>query len=178
MQQDHRLAQIVDALKTTFDVLKDDTATSGFPIQVPIVEKKYFHYSELEIQERRAKRAAFPALMLNFGENGSRVPGGASAQYASLGQTEDNQQFALIAVLKETEYATDDLTDQVSNMIYSVERIVNGAHDLGVEGVAEVSINEIPQTSAGRAAAVSGQELEIIVFTITVTHVYRATNFA
>ena len=176
--QQHRLSQIVDALKTTFDVLKQDTATSGFPIQVPIVAKKYFHWSALEIQERRLRRAAFPALMLNFGENGSRVEGGGNARYASQGQREDYLEFSLIGIVKETKYSTEDLTDQVSNMIYSVERLINGAHDLGIEGVVETSIRDLPKTSAGRASAVSGVPMEIVIFPISVTHVYSATNFA
>ena len=178
MQTQHRLSQIVDGLVDLFSVLKDDTTTSGFPIKVPVVIKKYQHWSALEVAERRLNRQVFPALMLNFGEGGNRITGGTQAEFASLGQTEDHLEMALIGIVKETKYATDDLTDQVANLIFSVERLINGTHDLGVDGVERVTIEEVPQTSAGRAAAVSGEEMDIIVFPITVVHVYRASTFA
>ena len=149
-----------------------------FPIQCPVVIKTYKHWSEFETAERRLSRQVFPCLMLNFGEDSNRITGGSQAEFASLGQTEDHQNFTLIGLVKETQYATDDLTDQVANLIYSVERLINGTYDLGVDGVEKVTIEQVPQTSAGRAAAVSGTEMEIVFFTITVTHVYRSSNFA
>lgn len=184
MNTPHRLEQIVDGLVSTFDVLKDDTATSGFPIQVHLVLKTYHHWSALQEQARRFSKPVFPTLMLNFGTGGSRIPGGSQAEYASLGETEDGQPFTLIGLVKKQERSTDvttdntdEISDQVSNLVYSVERLINGTNDLGVEGVEGVNIVAPPETSEGRATAIAGVPLDVVVFRIVVTHIYRSTNF-
>ena len=182
--QDHRLAQIVDGLVSLFDTLKQPTNVSGFPIKVQLVLKTYHHWSALQTQAKRLRRPMFPTLMLNFGSGGARIPGGTQAEFASLGQREDQVPFTLIALLKKKDSArdvstdlTDELTDQVSNCIFSIERLINGTHDLGVDGVVKVEVAGIPETSEGRAAAVSATSMEIIVFRILVTHVYSSARF-
>ena len=177
MQDKHRLAQIVDGLKTTFDTLKQDTATSGLSIKAYVVIKKYEHWTALETLSRQLRTPVFPALMLNFASGGQRIKGGEAARFASLGQTEDVQNFVLIGILKETDDTPDVITDQVSNLITSVEQLINGTNDLGVEGVCAVEITSPPETSEGRASAVAGTAMEICVFRISVTHIYRASTF-
>jgi len=177
MQQDHRLAQIVDGLQTKFEILKQDTTTSGYPIKAYVVMKKYQHWAALEQLGRRLRTPVFPALMLNFAGGGSRVKGGTQARFASLGQIEDDQRFALICVVKEDRNTPDALTDQVSNLITSVEQIINTTNDLDIEGVCAVEIVAPPETSEGRASAVAATPLEIVVFRISVVHIYRGNTF-
>ena len=174
---EHRLAQIVNALVEKFETLKQDTTTSGFPIKVYFVGKKYLHWTELEKQSKQLRSPAFPALLLNFAGGGSRVKGGEQARFASLGEIEDEQMFSLIGIVKETNEAPDAISDQVSNLITSVEQLINTTNDLGVDGVEAVEITAPPETSEGRASAVAGTGLEIVAFRIAVTHIYRASTF-
>lgn len=178
MNTPHRLQQIFDALISTFETLKQDPVDSGLPTQAYLVLRQYVHWSEIETLGRRLREPVFPALLLNYGEGGARVKGGTQAEYASLGETEDHQTFALLALIKETRTTPAPLGDQTSDMIFSVERLINGAHDLGVEGVVDVRVDDVPAGSEGRASAIAGTPLDVIVFKIVVTHVYRSTNFA
>lgn len=180
----HRLEQIVDALITLFETLKQDTSVSMFPIKVYFISKEYKHWTALEEEGRKLSRIhrrsvpVFPALLLNFGSGSTRIKGGVDADFASLGQTEDHQMFSLIGLLKKTDDTPDDISDQVSDLIYSIERLINGTTDLGVDGVARVEIVSPPETSEGRASAVAGHPFEIVAFRIEVVHVYSASNFA
>lgn len=149
-----------------------------FPSPVATFQRRYVHWSQLDQQ------SALPALLLNFADPGNQETqeaGGRSAEYAMLGDAEEACPFLLTAVLKEipgsemSEWSAP-ITDQESDMIYSIERLMNGAGDLGIEGVERVRMAGLPRTSEGRIAAVAGFPIEVQHFRIIVTHIYDATT--
>ena len=162
----HRRAQIIDALTELFEML---TEPSEFPVLVKTVQKRYIHWTTLDQQ------GAVPALLLNYGDNRRKIKGGGSAQYASLGEVEEYLPFALTAVLKESELTPKPITDQISDMIYTIERIVNGSKDLGVDGVCNTEV-EGDRSSEGAISALNGSPFEVVKFRVVVIHVYRATT--
>lgn len=164
----HRRAQIIDALTRLFETLKEPPAESKFPVHVKTVQKRYVHWTTLDQQD------AIPALLLNYGDHLRKRHGGANAQYASIGETEEMLPFALIAVLKESPQTPKPITDQVSDMIYSVEKLINASKDLGVDGVMNTEV-EGGRGSEGAISAIIGTPFEVIKFRITVTHIYRST---
>lgn len=160
----HRRAAILNALEALFSVLK---APSEFPICVKTVQKRYVHWTTLDKQD------AIPALLLNYGRGRRKREGGTEARFASLGETEEYLPFALGAVLKESPDTPAPLTEQVSDLIYTIERLVNGSRDLDVEGVHDTVI-ETEDTSEGAISALQGTPFEFIQFRIIVTHTYRS----
>lgn len=166
----HRRAQIIDALEELFGILLEDTEDSGFPVQVKTVQKRYIHWTTLDQQ------GAIPALLLNYGDGRrKREGGGDNAKYASLSETEEYLPFALIAVLKETPEMPKPMTDQVADMIYSVEKLINGTKDLGVDGVQNTEVLG-DNSSAGEISALEGTPFEVVPFMIVVTHIYRSNT--
>lgn len=167
----HRRAKILDALFDTLAVLKSDEAVeeSLFPLPVKTVQKRYIHWTALDQQD------AIPALLLNYGDNRHKRKGGTNAAYAALGETEEYLPFALTVVLKESQIMPRPITDQVSDAIYTIEKLMNGASDLGIEGVREVSV-EGDRSSEGAISALEGTPFEVIKFRIVVTHVYRSNT--
>lgn len=165
----HRRAQIIDALAELFEILKEDPKESGFPVQVKTVQRRFIHWTTLDQQ------GAIPSLLLSYGDGRRKRRGGENAKYASLGETEEYLPFALIAVLKETSETSKPITDQVSDMIYAVEKLVNGSRDLGVEGVLNTEVLG-DNSSAGEISALEGTPFEVVPFLIIVTHVYRSTT--
>ena len=113
----HRRAQIIDALTELFEQLKEP---SEFPVRVKTVQKRYVHWTVLDQQK------AIPALLLNYGDGRRKLDGGENTKYASLGETEEYLPFALTAVLKESPETPKPITDQISDTIYTVERLING----------------------------------------------------
>ena len=81
----------------------------------------------------------------------------------------------LDVVLKESPETPKAITDQVSDAIYTVERLINGTPDLDVEGVYRTRVQEV-HTSAGRISALQGTPFEIVRFRIIVVHVYRSNT--
>lgn len=162
----HRRAQIIDALAELFEML---TEPSEFPVRVRTVQKRYIHWTTLDQQ------GALPALLLNYGDNRRKRKGGGSAEYASLGEIEEYLPFALTAVLKETDRTPKPITDQVSDMIYTIERLINGSKDLGVDGVVNTEV-ESDRNSEGAISALNGTPFEVVKFRVIVTHIYRATS--
>ena len=158
----HRRAQIIDALYELFEQLKEP---SEFPLQVKTVQKRYRHWTTLDQQ------GAIPALLLNFDEVLRKRDGGTNAEFAALGETEEFLPIALDVVLKESPVTPKPLTDQVSDAIYTVERLINGTPDLDVEGVYRTRVQEV-HTSAGRISALQGTPFEIVRHLVVVTHVY------
>ena len=63
------------------------------------------------------------------------------------------------------------MTDQVSDAIHTIEKLIKGTPDLDVEGVHKTRIAEV-HTSAGRISALQGTPFEIVRFLISVVHVY------
>jgi len=168
----HRRAEIIDALTEIFETL---TEPSKFPVQVKTVQKRYVHWTTLDQQ------GAIPALLLNYGDNRRKFKGGTNAQYASLGEVEEYLPFALTAVMKEMpdapegSFSRKPITDQVSDMIYTIEALINGSKDLGVDGVCNTEV-ESDRSSEGAVAALENSPWEIVKFRIVVSHIYRATT--
>ena len=162
----HRRAEIIDALYKLFEQLKEP---SEFPLQVKTVQKRYQHWTTLDQQ------GALPALLLNYDEVLRKRDGGANTEFASLGETEEYLPIALDVVLKESPVTPKALTDQISDTIYTIERLINGTQDLDVEGVCRTRIQEA-HTSAGRISAVEGTPFEIVRHKIVVTHIYPSNT--
>jgi hypothetical protein len=112
--------------------------------------------------------------MLNFGGFRKR-DGGANAEFASLNETEEILLITLDVVLKESAEMPKALTDQVSDVIYTVERLINGTPDLDVEGVCRTRVVEM-DTSQGKATALIGTPFEVLRFSINVVHVYPSNT--
>lgn len=161
----HRRAQIIDALAELFEQLKEP---SEFPLKLQTIQKRYPNWTTLEHQK------ALPCLMLNFGGFRKR-DGGANTEFASLGETEEILLITLDVVLKESAETPKALTDQVSDSIYTVERLINGTPDLDVEGVCRARVVEM-DTSQGKATALIGTPFEVLRFSVNVTHVYRSNT--
>ena len=77
------------------------------------------------------QQGAIPAILLNFDEVLRKRDGGANTEFAALGETEEYLPIALDVVLKESVEFPKPLTDQVSDAMYTVERIVNGTPRFG-----------------------------------------------
>lgn len=162
----HQRAQIIDALTELFEML---TEPSEFPVLVKTVQKRYVHWTTLDQQ------GAVPALLLTYGDNRRKYKGGEQAAYASLGEVEEYLPFALTAVMKESEVTPKPITDQISDMIYTIERLINGSKDLGVDGVVNTEV-ESDRNSEGAISALQGTPFEVVKFRVIVTHIYRATS--
>ena len=162
----HRRAQIIDALFDLFEPLK---APSEFPLRLRAIQKRFVHWTSLENQ------GAIPALLLNYDEVLRKRDGGANAEFAALGETEEYLPIVCDVVLKESAEFPKAITDQVSDAIYTIERLINGTPDLDVEGVYRTRVQEV-HTSAGRMSALQGTPFEIVRFRIIVVHVYRSNT--
>ena len=162
----HRRAQIIDALAELFEILEEP---SEFPLQVKTLQKRYMHWTTLDQQ------GAIPALLLNFDEVLRKRDGGANTEFAALGETEEYLPIALDVVLKESSETRKPITDQVSDAIYTVERLISGTPDLCIEEVYRTRVVEV-HTSAGRISALEGTPFEIVRFRIIVTHIYPSNT--
>jgi len=187
----HRRARILDSLYELFEPLREDSKypydDSEFPLRVLTVQKRYQHWTVLD------QAGALPALLLNFDEVLRKRDGGENAEFAALGETEEYLPIALDVVLKEVSvdqrgalkykglsetlktFLTKPMTDQVSDSLYTVEKLIKGTPDLDVEGVYKTRIAEV-HTSAGRITALQGTPFEIVRHRIVVTHVYPSNS--
>ena len=165
--ENHRRAQILNALYELFEQLKEPS--EEFPLHVKTIQKRYQHWTQLDQQ------GAIPALLLSYDEVLRKREGGAGAEFAALGETEEYLPIALDAVLKESSVTPKPITDQISDVIYAIERLINGTPDLDVEGVYKTRIAEV-HTSAGRISALEGTPFEVIRFRIIVTHIYPSNT--
>ena len=155
----HRRAQIINALTGLFELLKAPVAESGYPIQVKTVQKRFVQWSALDQQN------ALPALLLTYGDDGS------APDSEVVGYIDENFPIAVTAVMKEEPHLKE-LTDQASDMHYSIGRLINSNPTLGVEGV---------NPEKTRIAGWSGSEgsiskFEIIRFRVVVVHRYHANE--
>ena len=155
----HRRAQIISALTEMFETLTVPIAESGYPIQVKTVQKRYVHWTALDQQD------ALPALLLTYGDNGSAPDSDA------VGYIDENFPIACTAVMKEEPHLKD-LTDQASDMHYSIGRIINCNPTLGVEGVIPEKTRIM--TWQGSEGAIT--KFEVIKFTVLVVHQYHASE--
>ena len=156
----HRRAQIIDALATLFEQLKNEN--SGYPIVVKTVQKRFVNWTQLD------KQNAIPALLLTYGDEGSIEEGGTGARFGAVNQIVEHLPFALTAVLKDND--TSPLTEQVADIHYAIGRLLNGNRRLGVDGVADTRIISWKGSEGAFA------QFEIIKFRIMVDHIYGSTE--
>lgn len=194
----HRRAQIIDALEALFEpfkvdkdgAVKDSIREMKIPLRLKTMQKRYPNWTQLEAM------AQLPALLLNFGGFRKRE-GGTNTEFAALGETEEILLVLLDVVLKESpipRLSADDrekfkadesneavkfsacpLTDQVSDAIYTVERLLNGTPDLGIEGVYRTRVVEM-DTSQGELTKLIGTPFEVLRFSVNVTHIYPSNT--
>ena len=159
MERTHRRAQIINALAGLFETLKTPVEESDFPIQVKTVQKRFVHWTALDQQD------ALPALLLTYGDNGS------APDSEVVGYIDENLPIAVTAVMKEEPHLKD-LTDQASDIHYSIGRLINSNPTLGVEGVNP----ERTRIASWRGSEGTISKFEIIRFRVVVVHRYHATE--
>ena len=155
----HRRAQIIDALAAMFEQLKAPIAESGFPIQVKTVQKRFVHWTALD------KQAALPAILLSYGDNGT------APDSEVIGFIDEVFPISARVLLKEDAH-TKPLTDQASDIHYSIGRLINSNPTLGVEGVNP----ERTRISGWRGDEGDLGKYEMIRFRIEVVHRYHSTE--
>ena len=155
----HRRAQIINALAELFETLKSPVETSGFPIQVKTVQKRFVNWTALDQQD------ALPAILLTYGDNGS------APDSEVVGYIDENFPIAVTAVMKEEPHLKD-LTDQASDIHYSIGRLINSNPTLGIEGVNP----ERTRIVSWRGSEGTISKFEIIRFRVLVVHRYHASE--
>lgn len=155
----HRRAQIINALTELFGILKAPVEESGFPIQVKTVQKRFANWAALDQQD------ALPAILLTYGDNGS------APDSDVVGYIDENFPLAVTAVMKEEPHLKE-LTDQASDMHYSIGRLINSNPTLGVEGVNP----ERTRIVSWRGSEGTISKFEIIRFRMVVVHRYHASE--
>lgn len=158
MEMTHRRAQIIDALAELFEVLKSPVEESGLPIQVMTVQKRFIHWTGLDQQ------GALPAILLAYGDNGSVQDSDV------VGYIDEVFPIAVTAVMKED--TGKDLTEQASDMHYSIGQLINTDRTLGVEGV----LPERTRITGWRGSEGELSKYEVIRFRVVVVHRYHATE--
>ena len=171
MEVIHRRAQIINALEKLFVdnlIPKEGEPTpqeSGFPMEVKTVQKRFVHWTALDQQD------ALPAILLTYGDNGS------APDSDVVGYIDENFPIAVTAVMKEGTVMNADgglkeLTDQASDIHYSIGRLINSNPTLGVEGVNP----ERTRIAGWRGSEGAITKFEIIRFRVLVVHRYHATE--
>ncbi|MCY3744489.1 MAG: hypothetical protein OXH00_26025 [Candidatus Poribacteria bacterium] len=155
----HRRAKIINALTEIFGTLTAPVEESGFPIQVKTVQKRFVHWTALDQQ------GAIPALLLTVGD------GGDAPDSDVVGYVDELYPIAVTAVMKEEPHLKD-LTDQASDMHYSLARLINSNPTLGVEGVNP----EKTRLRQWRGSEGAISKFEIIKWRVFVEHRYHATE--
>lgn len=155
----HRRAQIIDALATLFETLKSPIEESMLPIQIMTVQKRFIHWTALDRQD------ALPAILLNYGDNGS------APDSDVVGYIDEVFPIAVTTVMKE-DTGLKDLTDQASDMHYSIGQLINADRTLGVEGVNP----ERTRIAGWRSSEGELSKYEVIRFRVVVVHRYHATE--
>ena len=159
MEVIHRRAQIINALTEMFETLTAPVEESGFPIQIKTVQKRFVHWTALDQQN------ALPAILLTYGDNGSATDSDV------VGYIDENFPIAVTAVMKEEPHLKE-LTDQTSDIHYSIGQLINSNPTLGVEGVNP----ERTRISGWRGSEGSISKFEIIRFRVLVVHRYHASE--
>ena len=155
----HRRAQIINALAELFETLKSPVEMSGFPIEVKTVQKRFVNWTALDQQD------ALPAILLTYGDNGS------APDSEVVGYIDENFPIAVTAVMKEEPHLKD-LTDQASDIHYSIGRLINSNPTLGIEGVNP----ERTRIVSWRGSEGTISKFEIIRFRVLVVHRYHASE--
>ena len=163
----HRRAQIINALAELFEKLilppdgseKPTPAELGFPTELKTVQKRFVHWTALDQQD------ALPAILLTYGD------GGSAPDSDVVGYIDEQFPIAVTAVMKEAP-GLKELTDQVSDIHYSLGRLINENPTLGVEGVNP----ERTRITGWRGSEGSISKFEIIRFRVLVVHRYHASE--
>ena len=115
-------------------------------------------------------------MLLGYDEVLRKRDGGANTEFAALGETEEYLPIVCDdGFEKSLPNSPKAITDQVSDSLYTVEKLINGTPDLDIEGVYRTRVQEV-HTSAGRISALQGTPFEIVRFRIIVVHVYRSNT--
>ena len=168
MEVIHRRARIINALEAMFNELTQEAAETQadidagkFPIRVKTVQKRFVHWTALDQQD------ALPALLLTYGD------GGSAPDSDVVGYIDEVFPIAVTAVMKETPGPeSKDLTEQASDIHYSIGQIINSNPTLGVEGVNP----ERTRIVSWRGSEGSISKFEIIRFRLVVVHRYHASE--
>ena len=158
MDHRHRRAKIIDALATMFEALKAPVEESGFPIQVMTVQKRFAHWAALH------KQNALPAILLRYGS-------GSAPDSDVVGFIDEQLPIAVTAAMVETQEKA--LTDQASDIHFSIGSLINANPTLGVEGVNPDRtgiMNWQPDLQLGYS------KFEVIRFNVLVVHRYHASE--
>ena len=155
----HRRAQILNALTEMFEQLTAPVEHSGFPIQIKTVQKRFAQWTALDQQN------ALPALLLTYGDNGS------APDADVVGYIDENFPIAVTAVMKEAPLMKE-LTDQASDIHYSIGQLISSNPTLGVEGVNP----EKTRIVSWRGSEGTISKFEIIRFRVLVVHRYLASE--
>ena len=171
----HRRARIINALAELFaqligtdDPEDDDNWTKlnrdlpperQYPMPIKTVQKRFVHWTALDQQD------ALPAILLTYGDDG-RAP-----DSDVVGYIDEQFPIAVTAVMKEAP-GQKELTDQASDIHYSLGRLINENPTLGVEGVNP----EKTRIMSWRGSEGAISKFEIIRFRVLVVHRYLATE--
>ena len=163
----HRRAAIINTLADEFErkltVPEDpndpNSLPEDFPIRIKTVQKRFVHWTALD------KQHALPALLLTYGD------GGSAPDSDVVGFIDEHFPIAVTAVMKE-EPGQKELTDQASDIHYSIGQIINGNPWRDVEGVNPEKTRIL--NWSGSEGAIS--KFEVIRFRVIVVHRYHATE--
>ena len=155
----HRRAEIIDAVAKLFEQLTHPSEVSGFPIEVKTVQKQYAHWTALD------KQGAIPAIIVMFGDNG------AAPDSPAVGFIDEQFPLTLIAVMKEVR-GGKPVSDQASDMHYSLGALINGNRHLGVAGV----LSDGTRIVSWRGSEEALHPYLVIKFRFVVVHRYHATE--
>ena len=156
---EHRRARILDAVATLFEPLKQSPDVSGFPIQVKTVQQQYAVWTALD------KQGAIPAIIVMYGDQGF------APDSEAVGFIDEQFPLSVIAIMKETK-TSKPVSDQASDMHYSIGALLNGNRHLGVEGV----LSGDTRIVSWRGSEEALHPFLLIKFRFVVVHRYHATE--
>ena len=163
----HRRAKIIDALAEMFATLKEPAATTQeeidagkFPIQVKTVQKRFVHWTALDKQD------ALPAILISYGD------GGDAPDSDVIGFIDELFPIACRVLMKENDTERGALTDQASDIHYSIGSLVNSNPTLGVEGVNP----DKTRIRGWRGGEGDLGRFEMIRFRVQIEHRYHASE--
>ena len=108
-----------------------------------------------------------PALLLTYGD------GGSAPDSEAVGYIDEIFPIAVTAVMKEEQGPKSrDLTEQASDIHYSIGRLINSCPTLGIEGVNP----ERTRIANWRGSEGAISKFEIIRFRVLVVHRYHASE--
>lgn len=138
-----------------------------FPFHIRTVQFRYANWTTL------AQQKAIPAILMSSSKGRVKTHGGSSSQYASLGEVHEMYPLDCRIVIQETR-DSKRLLQQESDIDYTLDRLIAGNQDLGVDGVFKVeSVDDPLKTGAGALSNIQGTDFEIIAKTIRIHHLYR-----